>query len=210
LRNLHHEGNHQILRVKMGNRNGNTAASPAVLFAGPVKSGKSCLACAICQGGDTGTFPGNDPAGAYYATNGRLECSINQGAGALRIVENGGGSAAGLKRMNTASFSSDWGCVCLCFVVDASDRDSANILKAREMLGALSSSQPGKPIVVAAAKCDADGAMDSAEIFDRFHLQEFGEGRLFKVVATSTLAAATQGIDELLQFFKTAVLAVES
>ena len=171
----------------MGIGAANTAApAPAVLVAGAHRAGKSCLACALCRGGDTGSFPGNTPGGAYYATNGALECAV----GGLRLVENGGGSEAGLARMNAASFSDAWGGVCLCFVVDAAERDVGKILAARATLEALAASEPGKPIVVAAAKCDADGAMSAPELFDEYALQEFGEGRLFKVVATSAVPEA--------------------
>lgn len=194
----------------MGNKNANAAPAPAVLVAGAHKAGKSCLACALCRGGDTGSFPGNAPRGAYYATNGALECEVGGESGRrLRLVENGGGSAAGRARMDAASFTDAWGAVCLCFVVDAVERDAGKIQAARAMLAALASSQPGKPIVVAAAKSDADGAMPSAEVSAAYALGEFGEGgRLFKVVAVSTIPEAPQGLDELLLFFRAAAAAM--
>jgi len=120
-------------------------------------------------------------------------------------VENGGGSTEGLARLNAASFSDAWGCACLCFVVDACGRDAGT---ARAMLGALAAGQPRKPIVVAAAKADAEGCMSASELFDAYELQSVGEGRLFKVVAVSALspddAPAGGGLGELLQFFSTA------
>ena len=182
----------------MGNQS--SAPGPVVLVAGAHQAGKSCLACALCRGGDTGSFPGNAPGGTYYETNGSLECSVD----GMRLVENGGGSEAGLARLNAASFSDAWGTVCLCFVVDAAERDASKIQTARAMLEALAASQPGKPIVVAAAKSDVNGAMAADELFDAYSLAETGEGRLFKVVVVSALPEATQGLDELLHFFTTA------
>lgn len=193
----------------MGNRGSSAPTPPAtVVFAGPRMGGKSCLACALCQGGETGSFPGNEPNGAYYATNGMQECRIGRGTTEVRIIENGGGSEAGLRRMNIASCSDAWGCVCLCFVVDAAERDKEKIQQARGMLRELADSQPRKPIVVVAAKCDVENAMNSGEVFDSFNLQDFGKERLFKVISTSALKDRAQGLNELIEFFKTAMTAV--
>ena len=175
--------------------------SPAmVLMAGPNGAGKSCLACALCQGGDTGSFPGNIPQGKYYPTNGPSECLV--GEGKLRLVENGGGSESGLARMNVASFSDAWGCICLVFVVDATERDAGKIRAARAMLEVLVESQLGcnKPVVVVAAKSDIQDAMSTTEVFDKFSLQGFSEGRPFKVVAASAMPDALQGLEELLEY----------
>ena len=66
-------------------------SAPMILLAGAHKSGKSCLARALCGEGDTGSFSGYTPDGEYYPTNGMMQCSL----GGLRLVENGGGSERG-------------------------------------------------------------------------------------------------------------------
>merc|ERR1712070_65120 len=128
-----------------------------------------------------------------------------------RLVENGGGSADGLQRLNIASFSDEWGSVCMCFVVDAAEHDAEKIQEGKELLRTLAQRQPRKPIVVAATKCDVDGAMSASEVFDVYSLQGIGEERLLKVVAVtascpttsdrSDLCGSVVGQEELLQFF---------